>query len=93
MDELYSYVERKNKNYLITFVTRKPRQIVGYDIVFDKNEKRIQNIADKAPKANITIIIQIQAIKIYAIAVSVAISNIKLILLQYKELIQIFVNT
>ncbi len=28
MDKLYSYVERKNKNYLVTFVTRKPRQIV-----------------------------------------------------------------
>ncbi len=39
MDKLYSYVERKNKNYLITFVTRKPRQIVEYDIAFDKNEK------------------------------------------------------
>ncbi len=29
MDELYSYVERKNRIYVITFITRKPRQIVS----------------------------------------------------------------
>ncbi len=50
--------------------------------MFDKNEKRIQNITDKTPKANITILMQIQAIKIYAIVVSIDISNIKVILLQ-----------
>ncbi len=36
---------------MITFVTREPRQIVGFDIAFDKSEKRIQKIADNAPKA------------------------------------------
>lgn len=36
--------------YLITFVTRNPRRIVGFDIAYDKNENRIQNIADNAPK-------------------------------------------
>ena len=41
----------KNRTYLITFVTRKPRQIVGFDIALDKNENRIQNIAVNAPKA------------------------------------------
>ena len=41
----------KNRTYLITFVTRKPRQIVGFDISYDKNEDRIQKIADDAPKA------------------------------------------
>ncbi len=46
----YTVIQRiKNRTYLITFVTRKPRQIVGFDI--DKNENRIQNIADNAPKA------------------------------------------
>ena len=32
-------------------VTRKPRQIVGFDIVYDRNENRIQKIVDKTVKA------------------------------------------
>ena len=53
MDELYSYTkDKKNKTYLITLVTRKSRQIVGFDIANEKNEHRIQNIVNKAPKAN-----------------------------------------
>ena len=32
-------------------VTRNPRQIVSYDIAYDKNEKRIQEIVDKTVKA------------------------------------------
>ena len=53
MDELYSYTKhKKNRTYLITFVTRNPRQIVGFDIANDKSEYRIQNIVNKAPKAN-----------------------------------------
>ena len=32
-------------------VTRNPRQIVGFDIAYDKNENRIQKIVDKAVKA------------------------------------------
>ena len=40
----------KGRTYLITFVTRKPRQIVGLDIALDKNESRIQNITGNAPK-------------------------------------------
>ena len=36
----------KNKTHLITFVTRGPGQIVG----FDKNENRIQNIVGNSPK-------------------------------------------
>ena len=35
----------KNRTYPITFVTRKSRQIVGFDIAFDKN------IADNLPKS------------------------------------------
>ena len=34
MDELYSFVERKNRIYVITLVIRDKRHIVGYDIAF-----------------------------------------------------------
>ena len=42
---------RKNRAYIITLVTRKPRQIVGFDVAYDRNENRIQKIVDKAKKA------------------------------------------
>ena len=32
-------------------VTRNPRQIVGFDVTYDKNENRIQKIVDKSVKA------------------------------------------
>lgn len=32
-------------------VTRKPRQIVGFNVAYDRNENRIQKIVDKATKA------------------------------------------
>ncbi|MDE5852543.1 MAG: hypothetical protein K2G97_00680, partial [Oscillospiraceae bacterium] len=51
MDELCSFVERKNRFYVITLVIREKRQIVGYDIVFDKSRERIQQLVDKSPKA------------------------------------------
>lgn len=51
MDELYSFVERKNRIYVITLVSRDRRQIVGYDIAFDKNKERIQQLVDNFPKA------------------------------------------
>ena len=35
----------------MTLVTRKPRQIVGFDVAHDKNEKRIQKIVDSSIKA------------------------------------------
>ena len=48
----FTVIQRiKNRTYLITFVTREPRQIVGFDIAYDKSENRIQNIADNAVKA------------------------------------------
>ena len=51
MGELYSYTtHKKNRTYSITFVTSNLRQIVGFDIALDKNENRIQSIADKSPK-------------------------------------------
>ena len=36
---------------MITLVTRKPRQIVGFDVAYDKNEKRIQRLVDSTVKA------------------------------------------
>ena len=42
----------KNRIYVITLVSRDKRQIVGYDIAFDKSKKRIQNLVDSSPKAN-----------------------------------------
>ena len=32
-------------------VTRKPRQIIGFNVAYDRNENRIQKIVDKATKA------------------------------------------
>ena len=52
MDELYSFVERKNRIYVITLVNREKRQIVGYDIAFDKSRERIQKLVDSSPKAD-----------------------------------------
>ena len=37
--------------YLITFVTRNPRKIVGFDVATDKSYKRIQQIADNSVKS------------------------------------------
>jgi IS1 family transposase len=37
--------------YIMTMVSRLPRQIVGFDVAFDKSPKRIQAIVDNAPKA------------------------------------------
>ncbi len=57
LDELYWFIERKSISetrenvYIITAVSREPRQIVGFDAAFDKSPDRIQNIVDKAPPA------------------------------------------
>ena len=37
--------------YIITMVSREPRQIVGFDAAFDKPPHRIQRIVDNAPEA------------------------------------------
>ena len=42
----------KNKIYVITLVSREKRQIVGYDIAFDKSRERIQKLVDSSPKAD-----------------------------------------
>ncbi|MGN1044301.1 MAG: hypothetical protein ACI4PR_05915 [Acutalibacteraceae bacterium] len=52
MDELYTYTETKNKIYVITLVNREKRQIVRYDIAFDKSRERIQKLVDSSPKAD-----------------------------------------
>jgi IS1 family transposase len=58
MDELYWFKNRKEKTetkeniYIITLVSRLPRQIVGFDIAQDKSPKRIQALVDNSPPAN-----------------------------------------
>ena len=52
MDKLYSFIERKNKIYVMTLVSRDKRQIVGYDIEFDKSRERIQKLVDNSSKSS-----------------------------------------
>jgi len=55
LDELYWFVKRKARTktrenvYLMTMVSRLPRQIVGFDVARDKSPERIQTIVDNAP--------------------------------------------
>jgi len=57
LDELYWFIERKPRTetrenvYLMTMVSRLPRQIVGFDVGFDKSPERIQAMVDNAPEA------------------------------------------
>ena len=59
MDELYWFIKRKPRTetreniYLITLVSRAPRQIVGFDVAYDKNPERVQKIVDNAPSAQV----------------------------------------
>ena len=54
---MYHFVERKGTSktrentYVITMVSRLPRQIVGVDAAFDKSPERIQAVVDAAPEA------------------------------------------
>jgi IS1 family transposase len=43
--------ETRENTYIITMVSREPRQIVGFDAAFDKSPARIQHIVDDAPEA------------------------------------------
>ena len=58
MDELYHFIEYKKAHetreniYVTTLVSRKPRQIVGFDVAKDKSPERLQDIVDSAPKAD-----------------------------------------
>ena len=55
MDELYWFIGCKGKGktreniYVMTMVSRDPRQIVGYAVAYDKSPERIQGIVDSAP--------------------------------------------
>ena len=55
IDELYWFVFHKPRTatrenvYLIIMVSRNPRQIVGFDIAYDKSPERIQRMVDTAP--------------------------------------------
>ena len=57
LDELYWFVGKKAKTetrentYVMTMVSRLPRQIVGYDVALDKSSQRIQKIVDNGPEA------------------------------------------
>ncbi len=52
MDELYSYVKRKNRIYVITLISREKRQIIGYDVAYEKSSERIHRLLYKLPKAD-----------------------------------------
>lgn len=43
--------ETRENTYVMTMVSRLPRQIVGYDVAFDKSSQRIQKIVDNGPEA------------------------------------------
>ena len=57
LDELYWFVgqkprtETKENTYLMTAVSREPRQIVNFDVAYDKSPARIQKMVDNAPEA------------------------------------------
>ena len=57
LDELYWFMEQKSKSetrenvYIMTAVSRSPRQIAGFDVALDKSPQRIQAIVDEAPSA------------------------------------------
>lgn len=44
--------ETHENTYIITMVSRSPRQIVGFDVAFDKSPLRIQRIVDSGPEAD-----------------------------------------
>lgn len=57
MDELYWFLEYKPRTenreniYIITMVSRVPRQILGHAVSRDKSSKTIQGIVDASPEA------------------------------------------
>ena len=54
---MYWFIKRKPRTetreniYLMTMVSRQPRQIVGFDVALDKSAWRIQSIVDSGPEA------------------------------------------
>ena len=57
MDELYWFLEYKPRTetreniYIMTMVSREPRQIIGHVVSRDKTSKTIQKMVDAAPDA------------------------------------------
>lgn len=57
LDEVYWYLNRKEwtktreNTYIMTMISRKPRQIVGYAVDTSVNAKAIQEMADSVPSA------------------------------------------
>jgi len=57
LDEIYWFINKKERSktrenmYIMTMVSREPRQIVGFDVQFDKGVFRLQGIVDNAPEA------------------------------------------
>ena len=57
LDELHWFTNRKfpleerEKDYIITMTSRKPRQIVGFDVDYDITSERIQRVVDSAAAA------------------------------------------
>ncbi len=37
---------------MITLISREKRQIIGYDVTYNKSSERIQKLLEKSPKAN-----------------------------------------
>jgi hypothetical protein len=58
MDELYWFINKKGRSktrenvYIITLISREPRQIMGFDVALDKSPARVQQIVDDAPEAS-----------------------------------------
>ena len=59
LDELYWFIGRKASSetreniYIITMVSRQPRQIVGFDAAMDKSPERIQRMVEAATAADV----------------------------------------
>jgi len=57
MDEIYWYINKKERSktrentYVMTMISREPRQITGYDVAHDKGAYRLQGIVDNAREA------------------------------------------
>ena len=57
MDELYWFLEYKPRTetreniYIMTMVSREPRQIIGHVVSRDKTSRTIQKMVDAAPAA------------------------------------------
>jgi len=57
LDELYWYINKKSKSktrenaYIMTMISRVPRQIVGFEVQLDKSSFRLQGIVDNSVSA------------------------------------------